>query len=57
MTNPIPAQDSHEAPATFTVRPLTAAELTRVAGAAGYLKIGDIKGESVDLAPRPGLRA
>lgn len=27
MTNPIPVQDSHEAPATFTVRLLTAAEI------------------------------
>lgn len=27
MTNPIPVQDSHEAPATFTVRPLTSADM------------------------------
>lgn len=31
---------------TFTVRPLTTEEAAQVAGGAGYLKIGDIKGES-----------
>lgn len=37
--------DRH-APATFTVRPLTAGEAAQVAGGAAYMKIGDIKGEA-----------
>lgn len=35
-----------KSPTTFTVRPLTAEEAAQVAGGAGYLKIGDIKGEA-----------
>jgi hypothetical protein len=46
----LPLRSDAQAPATFTVRPLAAAELARAAGGAAYLKLGDIKGESTSQA-------
>jgi hypothetical protein len=34
------------APSTFTVRPLTPAEIAAAGGGAAYLKLGDIEGAS-----------